>query len=207
MSDKRKLPAKILLSRAMEELLHQKPFNKISVNDLCDHSHISRSAFYANFQDKYQLFAFCMSEKKKAMNQVMPSYDLKSFLVNMLEFIRNEDVFFYNAFGAAHNEEVSEILCNFLQDGFTSAIKHRINSETALTTDTDHRINSEISLFTTTDHKTNSGNVSTASIDTVSVFYTGGLIHTIMHWIKSSYATPKEELADCLYSLLADIAI
>ncbi len=175
MSDKRKLPAKILLSQAMEELLHQKPFNKISVNDLCDHSHISRSAFYANFQDKYQLFAFCMSEKKKAMNQVMPSYDLKSFLVNMLDFIQSENIFFYNVFGAAHNEEISEILCSFLQDSFVSAIK--------------------------------SENVSTASIDTVSVFYTGGLIYTIMHWIKSSYATPKEELADCLYSLLTDIPL
>lgn len=58
MTTTRKFPAKIALLKSMEELLHHKSFAKISVNELCQHAQISRSAFYANFADKYERTSF-----------------------------------------------------------------------------------------------------------------------------------------------------
>ena len=60
MDSNRKTSAKIVLMETLEELLHKKPFQKISVNELCESALVSRSAFYANFEDKYHLLACCL---------------------------------------------------------------------------------------------------------------------------------------------------
>lgn len=65
--------AKNVLSKAMKELLNKKAFQKISVNELCEIAQVSRSTFYANFDDKYQLFSYCMDEAQENFNQLMES--------------------------------------------------------------------------------------------------------------------------------------
>ena len=46
-------------------LLKGNPFNKITVNDVCTEALVSRSAFYANFKDKYDLLSFCLEIFKR----------------------------------------------------------------------------------------------------------------------------------------------
>lgn len=55
MPDLKKTNVKDLLMYTLTELLHKKFFQKITVNELCESAHVSRSAFYANFKDKYHL--------------------------------------------------------------------------------------------------------------------------------------------------------
>ena len=42
-------------------------------------------------------------------------------------------------------------------------------------------------------------------VESVAAFYVGGLVSTIIQWIMSDYALPKETLASCQYKLLQDI--
>ena len=60
----KKCSAKDALKTALLDLLQRRSFVKISVYDLCSHAHISRSAFYVNFEDKYELLAYCLEERK-----------------------------------------------------------------------------------------------------------------------------------------------
>lgn len=43
------------LARSMKKLMRQKPFEKISVSDICSDCGINRKSFYYHFRDKYDL--------------------------------------------------------------------------------------------------------------------------------------------------------
>lgn len=177
MKNTRKPTARAALVQAMDDLLHQKPFHKISVNELCAEAQVSRSAFYANFEDKYQLFSYCTHEKKSLMDEMMQNHSPEDFLYVMLDFIQSESRFFYHALGASYDEEVIEIFYNFFDQYFTELLKE----------------------------KDRDGHTLPGPIDVLSAFYIGGLTHTVVRWIKSNYKTPKNELAACQYALIKNI--
>ncbi len=173
----KKVPAKTALMNALEDLLHKKPFQKISVNELCESAQISRSAFYANFEDKYQLLSYCLNTKAEEFNSLMKFHSPQEFLTAMLDFIHKEGKFFYNTFNTNLNEEIREILYHSFDQHFTNALKK----------------------------KEAQGLVLPGPPEVVSSFYIGGLTNTIVQWIKSNYQIPKSELAACQYRLLKDI--
>jgi len=43
------------LSSALKELIQEKPFEKISVADICQKCNLNRQSFYYHFKDKYDL--------------------------------------------------------------------------------------------------------------------------------------------------------
>lgn len=43
------------LSNALKELMEEKPFEKISVSDICEKCHMNRKSFYYHFRDKHDL--------------------------------------------------------------------------------------------------------------------------------------------------------
>lgn len=47
---------KRLLKESLLDLLEEKPLEKITVRELCEHSELNRSTFYANYSDIYQLY-------------------------------------------------------------------------------------------------------------------------------------------------------
>jgi len=63
----RKLDARASRTRArlatsLRVLMQQKPLSKISVQDVLNHAHVSRSAFYAHYSDKVDLLLTDMDE-------------------------------------------------------------------------------------------------------------------------------------------------
>lgn len=44
--------------RAFNELMTQRPIDKISVDDICEAADISRSTFYRQFRDKYDVLTY-----------------------------------------------------------------------------------------------------------------------------------------------------
>ncbi|MFD1412129.1 TetR/AcrR family transcriptional regulator [Lapidilactobacillus gannanensis] len=53
--DKRIRKTKRYLKQALIEILTEKPFEQITVTELCQHSDISRITFYAHYNDKFAL--------------------------------------------------------------------------------------------------------------------------------------------------------
>ncbi len=94
MDSNRKTSAKIVLMETLEELLHKKPFQKISVNELCESALVSRSAFYANFEDKYHLLACCLESKTQEANVLLETRSPEEFLTVILDFIQKNNRFF-----------------------------------------------------------------------------------------------------------------
>ncbi len=54
-TDRRILRTRQFIMDAFAELLEQKPFEKIGINEIADLANINRSTFYLHFEDKYAL--------------------------------------------------------------------------------------------------------------------------------------------------------
>ena len=68
-----------LLQRAFMELLNEKSFSAISVQDITERATVNRATFYAHFEDKYALLECCMREgfQQKLAQQLADSSMLR----------------------------------------------------------------------------------------------------------------------------------
>lgn len=168
---------KQLLFRTFLNTLNVKPFQKISVNELCEKSVISRSTFYLHFKDKYELLSAFLNEIYKELNSAMEHYSPRDFLMEMLNICQENEKLFYNIFGYELNEEMLEIFYQFFSKYFTQFLEE----------------------------KNANGVLLPGPIDSVAAFYVGGLTSMTLRWIKSNYKIPKETLVSCQYRLLKDL--
>lgn len=60
---------------AMHKLLQSKPYDKITVSDLCSEANIRRATFYAHFKDKYDFLAFCIQKKQACFDASCTDFD------------------------------------------------------------------------------------------------------------------------------------
>lgn len=95
-------------SSTLFQLIEQKSFETISVNEICDISDYPRATFYNYFHDKYDLLEYCWSILEKEMKldlyREVSSEELLYMVFNSM----------YDYF-SLHSEELSHILyVNFL---------------------------------------------------------------------------------------------
>lgn len=177
MTNLKKTNAKTELMDTLLKLLHKKAFQKITVNELCETAHISRSAFYANFEDKYHLLAACLEKATEQMDVVIESCSPDKVLLFVLGQIQKDGRLFYNAFHAELDRGTLMVLFHFFKRHLSAVL----------------------------DRKTSQGAVFPKPINVVCSFYIGGLLIPTLEWIRSGYKLPKEEVADCLYCLMKDV--
>jgi len=86
---------RLLLEGAFSDLLHEKDFQSISVQDITERAGINRATFYAHFPDKYALFEFKIRQEfraeieKRTLNACHYSEDnLRALIQAVCEFIR-----------------------------------------------------------------------------------------------------------------------
>ena len=86
---------RLLLEGAFSDLLHEKDFQSISVQDITERAGINRATFYAHFSDKYALFEFKIRQEfraeieKRTLNACHYSEDnLRALIQAVCEFIR-----------------------------------------------------------------------------------------------------------------------
>lgn len=168
---------KQILARELFDLLTVKSFQKITVNELCEKSMISRSTFYLHFQDKYQLLSYCLNELSKEWEILMKSHSKKEFINVILSSCREKEKIFFNVFENEINDELVDIFYDFFGRYITQCLEE----------------------------KADRGALLPGPIDSLVSFYVGGLISMTVRWIKSNYEMPQEVLASCQYRLLKDI--
>lgn len=78
-----------LLSNALIELMQAIPYNKISINDICDKAMVHRATFYKHFYDKDDLFDYVLTslseelyEKAKTNKEFNTSKDMYLSLIS-----------------------------------------------------------------------------------------------------------------------------
>jgi AcrR family transcriptional regulator len=68
-TDRRILRTRQFIMDAFAELLEQKPFEKIGINEIADLANINRSTFYLHFEDKYALLDEYIAELLKDLQE------------------------------------------------------------------------------------------------------------------------------------------
>ena len=129
-TDLRIIKTRLALRNALTELLEKKPFEEISVNELCETAMIRRATFYKYFSDKYDYFNFYISEiaklsKSAISNEVLISnpleytekrlYDYLNFMrshTKMINNIKNSNLlfFFYQSIQQLFEAELRDVL-------------------------------------------------------------------------------------------------
>jgi AcrR family transcriptional regulator len=85
-----------LLERAFMEVLAEKGFQTLSVQDVTERAGVNRATFYAHFQDKYALLAHSIRQsfrqeiEKRTLNACHFSMDnLRALIMAVYEFMQN----------------------------------------------------------------------------------------------------------------------
>lgn len=167
---------KQILADTLEELLETKPFQKITVNELCEKCSIVRSTFYLHFQDKYDLLKYCLDENAKKLDVLMETQAPKDFFIVMLSNCQEKEKIFYHLFETEINEELVDMFYQFFSRYITQYLEE----------------------------KAAEGALLPGPVDAVTSFYVGGLVGMTLRWIKTNYKLPKEALAACQCRLMKD---
>ena len=69
------------LQDALLEAIEEKPFEKVTVNDIVDHIHVNRSTFYRYYEDKYELLEAIEGRLLDDIDVVRNQFDAPSLLV------------------------------------------------------------------------------------------------------------------------------
>jgi AcrR family transcriptional regulator len=74
-NDRRSQRTRHLLSAAMEELIREKDYSSITVNDIIERANVGRSTFYAHYRDKDDLFVGELDRVIELLSQRIPGQD------------------------------------------------------------------------------------------------------------------------------------
>ena len=162
------------LVMAMLGLLERQSFGKITVNDLCGEAMVSRSAFYANFEDKYDLLHFCMDVLRQRVFEESEGLPLEQRLHNVLERVRDNVLVFRNLLMADMDTELLEMM----RRGFLRDLEHILEEQ--------------------------EGDALPGPADVIAVYYTSGITSVIIYWVSQGMKHPIDEMAACLMALLPE---
>ncbi len=83
-----------LLTDALMELMQKKPFEKITVIEICSQAMVHRATFYKYFEDKYQLLDYCVIEIgdrfKNEEGLSMPVKSCREYFLSLMRCLLNE---------------------------------------------------------------------------------------------------------------------
>lgn len=167
----------IQLADALMNLMEKKPFQKITVNELCLQAGIHRSTFYLHYKDKYDLLTFSLERTFKAFENTLDTMNTLDFLISFLSYCQEKEKIFSHIFTSGLDLELQTILHEFLKKNFIK-YSHEKNAGKALLP---------------------------GPMEYLADFYVGGLMISVFQWMKNGYKIPKERLAACQYRILKDI--
>lgn len=158
---------------AMTTLLEKESFDKITVNDLCIQGMISRSAFYAHFEDKYGLLQFTLDTLLQDYISQQQLETLKDRVLHTVAFFKEYKRLMRNLVLADYDREIIRLSKESFQKHLEESLK-----------------NGEISAKMT------------VPLDIFSVYYASGVTSVLLHWLNDLEKFTIEEMADFLMTLL-----
>ena len=183
MGDLRTAKTYKLLKDALFELLSQKSFDSIKVNDICDLAMVHRTTFYSHFADKYELLDYCINEMEK---ELISGFSVKDYdsakdfytdlVMNILRYFGSNKKFFRNMINNNYSAGIITILHNSAIDEISKILQKQSNSG----------INLKV------------------PIKIMAEFYSGAVTSIIIWWLQSNSKTTEKELCNYIISLIFD---
>ncbi len=124
------------LMNAMLELLQEKDFEAITVNELCDRALVGRGTFYKHFADKYDFFSFILSEMlehymeaaEQKTDESEPYAYYVAFFDAFMQFIEKNNQMFgppsSNSMISVMLFSTSDLISQKLEDHFRADVKN-----------------------------------------------------------------------------------
>ena len=169
------------LQDAFTKLLEEKPFEAITVNELCDRALIRRTTFYKHFADKYEYFKFYLSTLSESFKSQVTVTSLindpVAYSITMLheifQFVRTHK----KLVDGLRNSNMMTFLYQALQEQFVTELRD---------------------VFVTINNKELS-----PKTELLISFYAGGLINVVYWWINHPDTLDEEVIAEFLVKSIA----
>lgn len=102
------------LSASLKELMHEKPFEKISVADICQKCEMNRQSFYYHFKDKYDLVNWIFDTEFIAVAKKSEFTDQWDFLERLCTYFYTNRDFYRKILTVKGQNSFSEHFRDFL---------------------------------------------------------------------------------------------
>lgn len=164
--------------QALDVLLQEKSFKKITVNDICRVAVVGRTTFYSHFEDKYQLITYVLQKERKELEKIILECPPEGVILGVLIDIREKKELYYNLFVAEVSDELQRLLQDAMNHFFTDILQ---------TCKAANRV------------------LASESLPLLVAYYTSGVVGIVMWWIQTEFSLTAEEIASCLSNLLGGL--
>ena len=171
----------LALHNAVMELLAEKRFEELTVNELCDRAMIRRTTFYKHFADKYEYFTFYIKEVVEAFqDRLAPEIaenEVDAYLLHMcresLRFVREHAQFIQNI----KESSMFPVLLSILLEQISFDIAQVLR-------------------------RAKQDSMSQTQLEGTAAFCAGGLTNTLFHFLKQDEPIEEESFIELVSKLL-----
>jgi len=162
------------LAETLIELLSEKKFQKLTINDICQRAMVSRSTFYQHFEDKYQLVHYCIQVEHERIEKLKEEKDSRAFIRMIFESVKERQQIFHNLLFAEVNLELlnmfRQLFYEFVYNDFTKAA--------------------------------DKGAKLGGPLPVLAAYHSNGMAGMTMWWIEKGFDVSIDEMAACLYHIM-----
>lgn len=174
------------LTEAFWQMLSEKKFEDITVNELCDRAMVRRATFYKHFADKYEFFAFLIREKQAEFDvQIRSQIDQarpQSFYIGIIQYTFD--------FLTANKKLVQTVLESEMLPTVLDILSRQIT----------------LDIMQKLKEDAQNGVPLPASPPVIAHFFTGALVYTARWWVTQKNVSEAELMKE-LTCLLKDFAL
>lgn len=121
-----KLTTKKAIGYAFKELLLEKPFNKISVNDITDKCGINRQTFYYHFCDIRDLVEWiCVEDAENALKDNRTYKNWVDGFLAIFDLLKKDRIFVLNIYKNAHRDLLENYLHKVTYDLLLNVVNEK----------------------------------------------------------------------------------
>lgn len=173
---KREMLVKRAIIEALDELLTDKSFDDVQVQDICEKAQVSRTTFYRHFRDKYDLVNWTYEHYKDVLNKRGSKYEVfDKSIVYLLEFMQSKRNFFLKALRYTGQNSLAESIIETIEGYMIECYEDAVGKE----------------------------NVSRADLDLL-LYQAGGQAAVAYRWLFEGCPIPPDELGAELCSFIPD---
>lgn len=166
-----------MLKDAFEKLLEEQPFESISVSEICERSTVRRATFYRHFDDKYAFFVWYLATITDRFLAELDAQHSELGLRDYVEMMHRKLIDFLEE----HRRSFMQTMGKNALAGSLDMIMEQI--AVGITQHVEH-------------HARKNGIELAATPEFISLFYTGGMIHTLRSWMLAGKPFPADDLVE-----------
>lgn len=186
-TDLRVLKTYKALCETFSEMLEEKKFEDITVNELCERAMVRRATFYKHFADKYEFFAFFIRGTQDEFNANVKAYDYEETPYSYYVYLLKNSVKLLNE----HKKFVDNILKSSVFPTLLEIISDEIYRNVLLHMKDNERNGMPVAV----------------PPNILASFYTGGIVQTLRFWVTTPNQITEEEMVEGIEQILTLFAI